>query len=152
MCIRDRFQIKQDNVAELDPAGGVLPDGGTPYRAAQGVTTRGFEMEISGEVTPGWQLHAGYTYSRSRDRDGIRVSSTQPQQLFKLATTYRLPGDWHRLTVGGNVYWQSLSLIHILLGSGRATEQDRQRFERWLASCPENARAWGCLLYTSRCV
>ena len=119
------FQIKQDNVAELDPSGGVLPDGGTPYRAAQGVTTRGFEMEISGEVTPGWQLHAGYTYSRSRDRDGIRVSSTQPQQLFKLATTYRLPGDWHRLTVGGNVYWQSGAyFLQEINGANRRFSQD----------------------------
>lgn len=76
-------------------------------------------------MTPGWQLHAGYTYSRSRDRDGIRVSSTQPQQLFKLATTYRLPGDWHRLTVGGNVYWQSGAyFLQEIDGANRRFSQD----------------------------
>ncbi|MGE8676089.1 MAG: TonB-dependent siderophore receptor [Achromobacter kerstersii] len=100
------FQLKQDNVAELDASGATTPDGGTAYVAIPGVTTRGVELEMSGEVLPGWQLHAGYTYSRSRDREGRRVSSTQPQQLFKLATTYRLPGDWNRLTVGGNLHWQ----------------------------------------------
>ncbi|WP_251879143.1 DUF4880 domain-containing protein [Achromobacter sp. Marseille-Q4954] len=30
----------------------------------------------------------------------------------------------------------------VLLTSGKATDHDRQRFERWLASHPENARAW----------
>lgn len=43
----------------------------------------------------------------------------------------------HQALLEGAVDWI------VLLGSGRATEQDRQRFERWLASCPENARAWG---------
>ncbi len=101
------FQIKQDNVAELDIGAPTLPSGATPYRAVQGVTTRGFELEVAGELLPGWQLHAGYTLARSRDRHGDRVSTTQPQQLFKLATTYRLPGAWNRLTLGGNVHWQS---------------------------------------------
>ncbi len=101
------FRLKQDNVAEPDTSGAVLPGGGTPRKAAQGVTTRGIELEVAGEVSPGWQLQAGYTYSRSRDRDGERIGSTQGQQLFKLATSYRLPGQWHRLTIGGNLYWQS---------------------------------------------
>lgn len=30
----------------------------------------------------------------------------------------------------------------VLLTSGQATDQDRQRFEHWLASHPEHARAW----------
>ena len=30
----------------------------------------------------------------------------------------------------------------VLLTSGQATDQDHQRFERWLASHPEHARAW----------
>lgn len=101
------FQIKQDNVAELDIGAPPLPSGGAAYRAVQGVTTRGIELEVSGEILKGWQLHAGYTLARSRDRHGNRVSTTQPQQLFKLATTYKLPGALNRLTVGGNVHWQS---------------------------------------------
>lgn len=100
------FQLKQDNMAELDTSGARRPNGDDAYVAVQGVTTRGVELEVSGELSRGWQVHAGYTYSRSRDRDGRRVSTTQPEQVFKLATTYRLPGDWHRLTVGGNLLWQ----------------------------------------------
>ncbi len=119
------FQLKQDNVAELDPSGAMTPTGGTAYIAVPGVTTRGIELEVSGELLPGWQLHAGYTYSRSRDRAGERVSTTQPEQLFKLATTYRLPGDWHRLTVGGNMLWQgSTYFSQTVNGANRRFTQD----------------------------
>ena len=119
------FQLKQDNVAELDPSGAQLPTGGTAYVAVPGVTTRGVELELSGELLPGWQLHAGYTYARSRDRAGERVSTTQPEQMFKLATTYRLPGDWHRLTVGGNVVWQGGTYFtQAVNGADRRFKQD----------------------------
>ena len=53
------------------------------------------------------QLMARYTFAESHDAAGRRVSTHQPQHLFKMATNYRLPGHWHRVTVGGNVYWQS---------------------------------------------
>ncbi len=101
------FQLKQDNVAELDPSGATRPDGGAAYVAVPGVTTRGIELEASGELLTGWQLHAGYTYSRSRDRDGQRVGATQPEHLFKLATSYRLPDALNAIQIGGNVQWQS---------------------------------------------
>ena len=95
------------------------------YVAVPGVTTRGIELGVSGELLPGWQLHAGYTYSRSRDRAGERVSTTQPEQMFKLATTYRMPGDWHRLTVGGNVHWQSATYFaQTVNGASRRFIQD----------------------------
>lgn len=99
------FELQQDNFAEA--TGATTPDGGTAYRAVQGVTTRGIELEVSGEVLERLQLQAGYTFQESHDADHERVASTQPQHLFKLATNYRLPGDWQRLTVGGNLHWQS---------------------------------------------
>lgn len=119
------FQLKQNNVAELDPSGATLPNGSVAYVAVPGVTTRGIELEISGELLPNWQLHAGYTYSRSRNRADERVSTTQPEQMFKLATTYRLPGDWHRLTVGGNMLWQSGTYFaQSVNGASRRFSQD----------------------------
>ncbi|MDR6713568.1 iron complex outermembrane receptor protein/outer membrane receptor for ferric coprogen and ferric-rhodotorulic acid [Pseudomonas hunanensis] len=99
------FELKQDNLAIL--SGGLTPEGRSAYRAAQGVTTRGVELEVAGEVMKDLQLMAGYTFAESHDADGKREATNQPQHLFKLATNYRLPGDWHKVTVGGNVYWQS---------------------------------------------
>src|SRR5690606_2254609 len=60
-----------------------------------------------GEVLPGWNIIGGYTYRESHDKDGNRVETNQPMNLFKLGTTYRLPGQLNRLTVGGNLVWQS---------------------------------------------
>lgn len=77
------------------------------YKAISGTSTRGVETEISGELTTGWNVFGGYTYRESHDRDGQRVQTNQPSNLFKLGTTYRLQGDLERLTVGGNVTWQS---------------------------------------------
>ena len=38
---------------------------------------------------------------------GKAILTTFPRQLVKLWTTYRLRGDFNRLTVGGGVNWQS---------------------------------------------
>ncbi len=118
------FQIKQDNVAEPDPLNPQTPMGGVAYIAVPGVKTRGLELEVSGEILPDWQLHAGYTYARSRDADGVRASSRQPEHLFKLATYYRLPVAGQRLTVGGNIQWQSGSYFTQLV------DGQTRRFER----------------------
>lgn len=119
------FVIKQDNVAQLDPnATGLTPNGNTAYIAVQGVTTKGIELEASGELLPGWQLHGGYTYQESHDGDDNRAATGQPQHLFKLATNYRLPGDWNRITVGGNLHWQSLTYTtQTVAGAPRKFEQ-----------------------------
>ena len=97
------FLIKQDNYAEYD---GERDNGQDAYKAIDGTKTKGFEAEISGEVARGWQLLAGYTYAQPRDKDGKRINSNHPEQLFKLATSYQLDGDLKDLTVGGNVSWQ----------------------------------------------
>lgn len=99
------FELKQDNFAVQ--TGGTTPSGGSAYKAEQGVTTRGVEAEISGEVLEGLQLMAGYTFAESHNAENNRVATNQPQHLLKLATNYRLLGDWNKVTLGGNVYWQS---------------------------------------------
>lgn len=103
------FMIKQDNVAET---AGIDPDTGEYYyTAADGVTTKGFELEASGEIRPDWNIYASYTYSHARKADGERVYSfiqtTAPESVAKLYTTYTLPGEWDKLTIGGGVRWQS---------------------------------------------
>jgi len=104
------FELKQDNLAEKDPDNIWVTGGGGgsyAYRTVQGATARGIEMEISGELQPGWQMIAGYSYRQLKDSDGRSIDTNQPNSLFKLWTTYRLRGAWHPLTVGGGVTWQS---------------------------------------------
>ncbi|GHC50341.1 TonB-dependent receptor [Alcaligenes pakistanensis] len=102
------FLIQQDNLAVPDD--GYLVPGTTDtaaYRGEKGARTRGLDLEINGELAPGWQLAASYAYSRTQDSKGERIRTTMPQHLLKVWTRYQLPGDWHRLTVGAGVNWQS---------------------------------------------
>lgn len=103
------FWSDQDNVAELDDSVPPDPVTGEEFFKASGKGTkvRGFEAELSGEVMTGWNMTAGYTYTHSVNGEKNRTNTTAPLNMFRLSTTYRLPGDWQALTVGGAVNWQS---------------------------------------------
>jgi len=77
------------------------------YRAVSGAKTSGLDVELNGELAPGWQAALSYSYSITKDGEGGTIRTIFPRHMAKLWTTYRLPGDWHRLTVGGGVNWQS---------------------------------------------
>lgn len=97
------FELQQKNVADERSDGN-----GESYNVAiDGVKTRGVELEMSGEPIERLQVQAGYVFQESHDADGKRESTDQPQHMLKLAGSYRLAGDWNRLTVGGNLQWQS---------------------------------------------
>lgn len=102
------FHIKQDNLGQstgelIDPSN---PLSGFAFEATEGATSKGFELEISGELAPGWNAALGYTQFTVEDADGEDVNTLYPTQLLRLFTTYRLPGAWNRLTIGGGVNWQ----------------------------------------------
>lgn len=98
------FELKQDNYAEMGT--GAAPDGSPAYTATQGVKTKGFEAEVSGELAPGWQVQAGFTHAVSR-RDGTRVSTFEPENQASLYTTYNLRGAFEPITLGGGARWRS---------------------------------------------
>ncbi|WP_084437770.1 TonB-dependent siderophore receptor [Shinella sp. HZN7] len=100
------FYVQQDNLATRDRSvPGTLPDGTFPYKTIDGAVTKGVELEISGEVLPGWQVGGGFTHSRTEDADGVRISTITPENMVRIATSYAIPDTG--LTVGGNVSWQS---------------------------------------------
>ncbi|MCY1536341.1 Ferripyoverdine receptor [compost metagenome] len=99
------FEVKQDNLAEevaFDPVANR-----SIYRAVQGAKTKGFELEVAGELLPDWQVRGGYTHRITRDGDHDKISTTEPEDLFRLSTSYRLPGQFNKLTIGGSANWQS---------------------------------------------
>jgi len=100
------FQLEQDNFGLA--TGGLTPSGGVAYRAVQGVKTKGFEAEISGQLTPQWQIQAGYSHKVSR-QDGTKVSTLTPEHQFTLYTSYKLAqtSALRGLTLGGGARWQS---------------------------------------------
>lgn len=98
------FRTQQENKAVLDD-GQYTPMGDPAYKAGTGVETDGIDLELAGALTPDWNVYGGYTYLHFRrvDSDG----RSDPSHLFKLSTTYHLPGVLDRLTVGAGVTAQT---------------------------------------------
>ena len=103
--------MMQDNLGELDPN---YPDdyetsgGNRPYRSAgKGITTRGFEAEVSGALRPGWNIVAGYTYAQSKKADESPYNPNLPKHLLRVFSTYRFQGDLSGLTLGLGGSWNS---------------------------------------------
>ena len=86
------------------------------YEPVGRVRSRGVDMEISGKLTDDWQLFAGYTLNNSKYLDaenrgaipaGTNFSKHTPRHMFRLYTSYRLPGAANKWTIGGGVTAQS---------------------------------------------
>jgi outer membrane receptor for ferric coprogen and ferric-rhodotorulic acid len=102
------FRIEQDNVAQPDIV--VTPPGGLPtqtYVAAEGATSKGFEIEATGSPIEGWNINLGYSRFWADDAGGNAVNTDQPRRLLKLFTTYRVPFGDSALVVGGGVNYRS---------------------------------------------
>jgi len=102
------FKINQENLAQSTGetvVGATLPE--TAYRTSEGATSEGVEFDVSGELAPDWKLGAGFTKFSVTDANGAEVNTTYPRQLLRVFTSYRLPGAWNKLTLGGGVNWQS---------------------------------------------
>ena len=101
------YLIRQKNLAETDP-GHTLPGSSDPaFRTIKGADTQGIDLEATGAITPNWNVSASWSYSQTDNADGKAIQTTFPRHLVKLWTTWRLPGELHRLTVGGGMNWQS---------------------------------------------
>lgn len=100
------YQIEQDNLAVSIP-GQFAPDGSQAYRAESGTKTRGFEVEVSGELATDWQASASFSRNIVQDSKGQKLNTNIAQNTAKLFTTYTLPSIGNGLTVGGGINWQS---------------------------------------------
>ena len=101
------YLIRQDNLAESDPGQFIPGTTTTASRAIKGAKTRGLDLEVNGAINRQWSIAASYNFSASEDATGQRINTTFPRQMARLWTTYRMPGEWRRLTLGGGVNWSS---------------------------------------------
>ena len=108
------FQIEQKNLP-LQLAQQTCRNQATScYRQAGEVRSRGAEFELAGALSRDWQVLAGYTWNTSdyvHDADagqaGARYDTQTPRHLFKLSTSYRLPGELSRWKLGGSLRTRS---------------------------------------------
>lgn len=111
------FEVDLDNDAIAD--GLVIGNDNLTAYVAKKTKTRGIDMEVSGELLPDWNLSASYSHSVVKDADNERVKTIIPADMLKVWTTYRLPGELDRVTIGGGVNWQSA--IHMTVDSWQLT-------------------------------
>ncbi|MDP9995137.1 outer membrane receptor for ferric coprogen and ferric-rhodotorulic acid [Variovorax boronicumulans] len=100
------FDTELDNAAQM-LAGTYTPGGAQAYKGADGTKSRGMELDLQGELGRGWNIYAGIAHFTAQGGDGVRLNSQIPRTTAQLFTTYQLPGEWNRLTLGGGVKWQS---------------------------------------------
>ncbi|MBP1124791.1 MULTISPECIES: TonB-dependent siderophore receptor [Pseudomonas] len=103
------FEIHEDNRSVSDDDYNNLKPTPSNYafKGTQAVT-KGYELEMSGEIAPGWQLQGGYTHKIVRDDKDVKISTFEPEDQVSLYTTYKLKGNLDKLTVGGGARWQSV--------------------------------------------
>ncbi len=81
--------------------------------------SRGVDLEATGEVLPGWQVFASYTFNENKQQgssfgtsEGLPIISIAPRHLYKLWTSYDFGAAGHGgalsgLSVSGGVSGQS---------------------------------------------
>ncbi|MEG1768242.1 MAG: TonB-dependent siderophore receptor, partial [Comamonas sp.] len=105
------FKVERSGAAVVDtryPTTREEWSGNCCYLPQGKVTSRGFDAEIGGELRPGWQVAAGYTFTSTKDKTtDAPYSSITPKHLLKLSTAYTLPGTLSQWKVGGSAHIQS---------------------------------------------
>lgn len=102
------FKVEQDNLAQaigtFPPVNGLPPQ--TMYRAAQGVESKGFEVELIGRLTDSWNISAGYSQFKAEDAAGVEVNTDHPRKKLNLFTTYDFANELEGLVIGGGISWE----------------------------------------------
>ena len=104
------YDIEQRGLAVRDPS--------TSFVDQQGLSTccffpsgtnksSGVDAELNGELAPGWLIGSGYTFDVNHALAGGELSSATPRHLFKIWSSWQLPGEYQRWTIGGSVQAQS---------------------------------------------
>lgn len=85
------FRIKQDNVAQDDPSGALVP--GTTTVAsieASGVTSKGFEFDVIGQVTDNFSLDFGIANFKAEDAQGEAYNTKASRTTANLFAKYQI--------------------------------------------------------------
>lgn len=96
------FSIEKENVAILDPAGSFV------YMASGKQESKGFEIDLSGEIKEGWSIIASYGYTKTKDKgdnEGKELVGV-PKHTANLFTTYNLKDlGFSHTYIGGGVQY-----------------------------------------------
>lgn len=100
------YRIQQDNLAQADGDARVPGTVTQAYLAARGARSTGYEITVTGSLSPVWDLNLGWTQYRLKDASGQDLNTDRPRKQLKIFTTYRLDEELQGLTLGSGVTWQ----------------------------------------------
>ncbi|MDD0981883.1 TonB-dependent siderophore receptor [Pseudomonas shahriarae] len=119
------FEVHEKNRPVADAAYNSQPGVDYSYIGTK-TETKGYEAEISGELSPGWQLQAGYTHKIARDADKKKVATWEPEDQLSFYTSYKLQGRLDKLTLGGGARWQAAGWQNVNNPGTRQSEKFTQ--------------------------
>lgn len=105
------FRLEQSNLAQVDRS--VDYDttnacGGFCYSAAGRVLSQGLDLNLSGEIRPGWSVSAGYVYVDSEYAAGAdqgkRYGTYLPRHSLRLLTHHEIPATAWAVGASAQVY------------------------------------------------
>ena len=95
------YRIERNGEAVEDTRYG---DGSSFYLPLGKIVSQGLDLEVSGELAPGWEIFAGYTYNQNKNRETDAVySALTPRHMLKLWSDFTLPGSGSKWALGGGV-------------------------------------------------
>ena len=95
------FKTKQKNVASK----GAKISGIQTYDVDEGLESKGFEVELVGEIYKNLNLSFGYTNLRIKDLDDNVAKTYIPQETIKISTSYNFE-SLPALKIGTSLRWQ----------------------------------------------
>jgi iron complex outermembrane receptor protein/outer membrane receptor for ferric coprogen and ferric-rhodotorulic acid len=102
------FRIEDRNRALTDPVVS------TAYIAGGEVRSEGLELEASGQLAPGWDLLAGYAYTKTAfvkgtaTQQGQVFATSTPKHVVNLSSRYAFrDGALRGFSLGGGISWRS---------------------------------------------
>lgn len=124
------YRSDRTGEAVRDPAYPVTPGelgSSCCYVSSGKIVSKGIDTEIAGELAPGWQISASYTFNQNKNHGNadLPYNSSVPDHLAKLWTTYALRGRLSRWKIGGGMSAQSrVYLDETVSGTRRHIQQD----------------------------
>ncbi|TKY82239.1 TonB-dependent siderophore receptor [Pectobacterium polonicum] len=108
------FRIIQSNRARAEADSSVCRNSNSGCSSAEGkVRSQGVELDVTGQLAEGWQIQTGYTLTNSKYLEAsetdkaAQFSPRTPKHMFKLYTSYNLPGELDQWTIGAGMTAQT---------------------------------------------
>lgn len=84
------FRIEQTNVAEILDGVLIGPRLEQAYRAVDGVVSKGFEIEVDGQINENWALNFGIANFEAKDANNLKVNTDNSRTTANLFAKYSL--------------------------------------------------------------